>query len=130
MCSINQVKVTVIWFCCLLASISCDYEFPRPQVSFFSNGGFQVSIPSDPNIRLMAFHGRKNYELNGREAGTWNQDVTKARQNRLMFVEPNAKFNLGDKLHYWLHVIYDGLGYDLLHQMEEVKSERVIIDWG
>ena len=107
----------------LLITLSCAYEVPTPQVSFYQHGGFEVSIPADPKIEIFAFHGSKNKELEGHEAGTWNQDIRKARGNRLVFQEPNAKFNLGDRLHYWVHVIYDGLGYDLLYQMAEVKSE-------
>lgn len=106
--------------------VSCDYDVPTPQVAFYAGGGFEVSIPADPKISLFAFHGKKNMELDGTESGTWNTDITKATGNRFVFVEKNAKFNLGDRLNFWLYVVHDGLGYELLFQMKEVKSEYLL----
>lgn len=116
----------VILVCALSGiSVSADYNFPKPQVYFFENGGFEVSLPADPKISLFAFHGRKNVEIDGAQSGTWNMDITKPTQNRFVFRDANEKFNLGERLHYWLYVIYEGLGYELLYQMEEVKGESI-----
>lgn len=84
-----------------------------------------MSLPADPKISLFAFHGRKNVEIDGAQSGTWNMDITKPTQNRFVFRDANEKFNLGERLHYWLYVIYEGLGYELLYQMEEVKGESI-----
>lgn len=116
-------KVLISLLLVSFGSIYCDYEFPAPQVKFYQNGGFEVSIPKDEKISLFAFHGRKNMELDGTEVGTWNMDISKPSGNRLMFREANARFNIGDRLHYWLYVVYEGLGYELLYQMTEVKSK-------
>lgn len=114
---------SVLLLSILFETIACDYEFSDVKVKFYTGGGFEVSIPEDPKVRLFAFHGQKNMLLEDREAGTWNADVTTATQNRFVFREPNTKFNLGDRLYYWLYVVYKGLGYDLLFQMKEVKSK-------
>lgn len=120
------IKVVII-SAVLFGLVSCDYDFPTPRVSFFTGGGFEVSIPNDSKISIFAFHGRKNVMLDGRETGTWNGDITKATGDRLVFQEPNAKFNIGDRLHYWLYVVHKGLGYDLLYQMADVKSESILV---
>ncbi|XP_018800719.1 PREDICTED: gram-negative bacteria-binding protein 3-like [Bactrocera latifrons] len=86
------------------------YEVPKAKIDVYAKG-FEVSIPDEEGITLFAFHGKLNEEMNGLEAGTWARDITKAKNGRWTFRDPNTKLKLGDTLYYWTYVIYNGLGY-------------------
>lgn len=66
-------------------------------------------------IKLFAFHAKINEPLNGREGGTFSRDITRARDGRWTFYDPQAKLKVGDTIYYWTYVDYfDGerkLGY-------------------
>lgn len=79
-----------------------------------------MSIPKDESISMFVFHGKKNAKLVGRAAGTWNMHTESADGDKMQVQEANADFNHNDTLHYWLHIVREGLGYDLLDQ--EKKS--------
>lgn len=98
-------------------------QFPI-RVTFYQNGGFEVSIPADPKISIFYFRGTKNMEFNGSVDGAWYGPILKATGNRMVFVEPNGKFNLGDRLHYWIYVAYyDNVTTHILSGKEAVKSK-------
>lgn len=42
--------------------------------------------------------------MNGRESGQYSRDVTKAKDGRWTFWEPNARVKVGDVIHYWVYV--------------------------
>lgn len=69
----------------------------------------------EEGVTLFAFHGNINEEFNGREAGQFARDITKAKNGRWTFVDKLTKFKPGDKIYYWTYVIYDDgknkLGY-------------------
>lgn len=117
-------RSVVVW--CLLVVLPLargQYEPPKPRVIFYHPRGFEISIPDEPGITLFAFHAKKNVLLDGREAGTWNENVHKKTNGRFVFVDPDTKFNLGDRLNYWIFVEHNGLGYESLNLMEEVRSK-------
>lgn len=66
----------------------------------------QPYFPDQDGIKLFAFHGKLNEEFNGREAGTWARDITKAKDGRWTFVDTQTKLKVGDVLYYWLTVHY------------------------
>lgn len=107
----------------LLATLSSAMDFMTPHVLFYKDGGFEVSIASDPLIHSFAFHGKKNKALDTLEAGTWNGVVKNATGDRMVFREANSMWYIGDQLHFWIHVEYDGQGLDIVDQVAEVKSE-------
>ncbi|XP_049819261.1 beta-1,3-glucan-binding protein-like [Aethina tumida] len=102
------------------------YEVPQATVEVYSPRGLKVSIPDEEGVKLFAFHGKINEEMNGREAGTLSRDIVKSKEGRWTFYEPTAKLNIGDKLYYWTYVEYfDGvhkLGYPKDNQFYEVKG--------
>ncbi|CAG9766869.1 unnamed protein product [Ceutorhynchus assimilis] len=91
------------------------FEVPDATVEVFSPRGLRVSIPDVEGIKLFAFHGKINEEMNGREAGFFSRDIVKAKNGRWTFYDSQAKLNIGDILYYWTYADYfDGerkLGY-------------------
>ncbi|CAG4946619.1 unnamed protein product [Parnassius apollo] len=86
------------------------YVVPPAKLEAIHPQGLRVSIPDD-GFSLFAFHGKLNEEMNGLEAGHWSRDITKAKNNRWIFSDKNAKLKLGDTIYFWTYVIKDGLGY-------------------
>lgn len=76
-------------------------------------------------IKLFAFHGNLNADLNGREGGQFSADVNTAVDGRWTYVNKNTKLKPGDVLNYWTYVdYYDGvnkLGYALDDQEYVVR---------
>ncbi|XP_049819661.1 beta-1,3-glucan-binding protein-like isoform X1 [Aethina tumida] len=103
-----------------------QYDVPQATVEVYSPRGLKVSIPDEEGIKLFAFHGKINEEMNGREGGIFSRDIVKPKDGRWTFYEPTAKLNIGDKLYYWTYVDYfDGknkLGYTNDDQFYEVKE--------
>lgn len=73
------------------------------------------SILDEEGIKLFAFHGQLNEEMDGREGGTYSRDILKPKNGRWTFVDKSTKLKKGDILYYWTYVDYfDGknkLGY-------------------
>lgn len=46
-----------------------------------------ITIADQEGIKLFAFHGKINEEMNGREAGTFSRDITKAKNGRWTFYD-------------------------------------------
>ncbi|XP_055691646.1 beta-1,3-glucan-binding protein 1 [Lutzomyia longipalpis] len=119
MLSIAVVGLTLL----IASSVYAQFDIPEPEVVFYEPRGFRVSIPADPDIKLFAFHGRKNEQLQGTDAGTWNVDVTRATDGKLVFEDSTTKFTRGDYLSYWIHVVlHSGQGYNRLDLREEAKD--------
>ncbi|XP_063910735.1 beta-1,3-glucan-binding protein-like [Zophobas morio] len=83
-----------------------QFQVPDALVEVFQPRGFRVSIPDQEGIKLFAFHGKINEEMNGREAGTFSRDITKAKNGRWTFDDPNTELKVGDVLYYWTYVDY------------------------
>lgn len=86
-----------------------------------------ISFLDVEGIKLFAFHGKINEEMNGREAGTFSRDILKAKDGRWTFYDKSAKLNKGDKIFYWTYVDYfDGerkLGYPKDDQSFTITSK-------
>lgn len=114
--------------CSVVLSVQAiySYEVPKAKVEALYPKGFRVSIPDQEGVKLFAFHGKVNEEMNGREGGVFSRDITKARNGRWTFVEPYEKLNISDILYYWTYVDYfDGknkLGYTRDDQEFVVKE--------
>lgn len=116
--------VKLIILCCVAALCwgQVDpYMIPTPTVEAFRPRGLRVSIPDHPGLRLFAFHGVVNRELNGLEAGDMSKDVLKKTNGRWVFEDNRIKLHYGDELNFWLFVIKDHLGYRL-------DNQNVVID--
>ncbi|GAB0099634.1 Gram-negative bacteria-binding protein 3 [Sergentomyia squamirostris] len=103
------------------ASSPIGFEVPTPEVKHFPRG-FEVSIPAEEGMTLMAFHGQLNEPFTGLQAGHWAADVTRPTDGRFRFVERSTKLKPGDVLHFWLHVVFNGLGYNLEGQEYRVPG--------
>ncbi|XP_044737521.1 beta-1,3-glucan-binding protein-like [Chrysoperla carnea] len=119
-----MLKLLILFSFCLFLSFipngicarrDGQYEVPPALIEILKPKGFRVSIPDEEGVTLFAFHGNINEEFNGREAGQFARDITKAKNGRWTFVDKLTKFKPGDKIYYWTYVIYDDgknkLGY-------------------
>lgn len=83
-------------------------------------------------IRLFAFHGKINEEMNGREGGTFSRDIVKPKNGRWTFIDKTTKLKPGDVIYYWTYVDYnDGertLGYPKDDQMFTVTGKEIVKD--
>ncbi|XP_018563525.1 beta-1,3-glucan-binding protein-like [Anoplophora glabripennis] len=119
----------------VIVFVNADYTVPDAKIEALYPKGFRVSIPDEEGIKLFAFHGKLNEELNGREGGTFSRDITKAKNGRWTFIDPYTKLKEGDVLYYWTYVDYfDGrtkLGYtndDQVFVVKELIDESISID--
>ncbi|KAJ8944325.1 hypothetical protein NQ318_016132 [Aromia moschata] len=112
--------------------VKADYEVPEAKIEALYPKGFRVSIPDEEGIKLFAFHGKLNEEMEGREGGTFSRDITKAKNGRWTFYDRYTKLKPGDILYYWTYVDYfDGrnkLGYtndDKMFVVQELIDESI-----
>lgn len=66
--------------------------------------------------------------MEGREAGTFSEDVRKPKNGRWTFYAPYAKLKVGDKIHYWTYVEHLGLGYPNDDQLFVVKGKSEMLN--
>ncbi|KAI4470287.1 glycosyl hydrolase-related [Holotrichia oblita] len=83
------------------------YEVPDASIEILTPRGFTVSIPDQKGIKLFAFHGKINEPFDGREAGYFARDITKAREGRWTFTDRSTLLNPEDIIYYWLYVDYE-----------------------
>lgn len=74
----------------------------------------------------MAYHVKFNSEFRGLEAGTIARDITKVRDGKWTYEDRSTKLKEGDVIYYWIHVVYEGLGYNLLEQQHIVNGKWVV----
>lgn len=74
-------------------------------------------------ISLVAYHIRFNEEFDGLEAGTIAVDIINVRKGRWYYGNRDVQLKFGDVIHYWVHVVYNGLGYNLLNQQHVVTGK-------
>lgn len=112
-------------FCFLSVVISSDmkYSVPKATIRPFVSKGFSVSIPDSPGLKIFAFHGSINTELDSLEAGTFSKDILQPEDGLWIFSDASTKLNVGDVINYWLFVEKDGLGYRQDLQKFVVKGE-------
>lgn len=70
----------------------------------------------------MAYHVKFNEDFNGLEAGTIARDIVKVRDGRWTYEDRTTRLKRGHIIYYWVHVVYDGLGYNLLDQQHVVNG--------
>lgn len=64
-------------------------------------------VSDSEGVGLFAFHGKINEEMNGREAGYFSRDITKAKNGRWTFIDKTTKLKVGDVIYYWTYVEHD-----------------------
>ncbi|XP_031345751.1 beta-1,3-glucan-binding protein-like isoform X2 [Photinus pyralis] len=103
--------ITLLCFYGIFSVSGQYYEFSDVLIEPLGPKGLRVSIPDEDGIQLFAFHGKINSPMKGREAGIFSEDIRFAENGRWTFFT-NARLKPGDKLYYWIHVLYDGIGYE------------------
>lgn len=83
-----------------------------------TGSGFYFS--DEPGISLVAFHAKFNEDFNGLEAGTIARDIVRVKNGRWTYEDHSTRLKRGDTVYLWVHVVYDGLGYNLLDQILHV----------
>lgn len=118
-CSLVTV---ILLFNIVIQKILAQYEPPTPTVEPLHPKGLRMSIPDDNGISLVAYHVKFNEDFYGLEAGTIARDIIKRKNGRWTYEDRTTRLKRGDKLYYWIHVVYDGLGYNLLDQQYDVNE--------
>ncbi|XP_054015580.1 beta-1,3-glucan-binding protein 2-like [Hylaeus anthracinus] len=99
-----------------------QYVPPNVRVEPLYPVGIRMSIPHESGITLVAFHVKFNQDFQGLEAGTIARDIVKVRGGRWTYEDRSTRLKQGDVIYYWIHVIYNGLGYNLLDQQHVVRE--------
>ncbi|XP_076639542.1 beta-1,3-glucan recognition protein 1 [Colletes latitarsis] len=117
------------WFILILVSLFniilenvAAYDPPIPTVEPLFPKGLRIFIPHEDGITLVAFHVKFNEDFQGLEAGTIARDIVKVRGGRWLYEDRNTRLKHNDIIYYWIHVIYNGLGYNLIDQQHVVNE--------
>ncbi|KAJ8664701.1 hypothetical protein QAD02_006363 [Eretmocerus hayati] len=112
----------VLSFLLSIHQILSQYVPPEALVEPLKPAGIRISIPYDEGSTLVAFHVKFNEEFDGLEAGSIARDILKPKNGRWTYKDKTTKLNKGDKVYYWIHVVYNGLGYNLIDQEHTVND--------
>lgn len=96
------------------------YTPPAAKVEALHPTGLRISIPDEHGITLVAFHIKFNEDFDGLEAGHIAKDILKLRNQRWTYQDRHTQLKRDDIIYYWIHVVYQGLGYNLIDQSYRV----------
>ncbi|KAG6801368.1 gram-negative bacteria-binding protein 1-2 precursor [Apis mellifera caucasica] len=99
-----------------------QYVPPTPSVEPLYPVGLRMSIADEAGISLVAYHVKFNDDFYSLEAGTIARDIIKPRNGYWVYEDRSTRLKLGDIIYYWIHVVYNGLGYNLLDQKHVVNE--------
>lgn len=105
-----------------LTEVYAAYTPPKAKVEPLYPRGIRLSVPHEEGITLVAYHVKFNDDFTSLEAGTIAVDIIKARNGRWTYEDRTTKLKRGDVIYYWVHVVYEGLGYNLLDQSHVVDQ--------
>ncbi|XP_076238711.1 beta-1,3-glucan recognition protein 1 [Calliopsis andreniformis] len=83
--------------------------------------GLRMSIPHQDGITLVAYHVKFNEDFRRLEAGTIAVDIIKTTNGHWTYEDDTTELVKGDVIYYWVHVVYKGLGYNLLDKHHVVN---------
>lgn len=69
----------------------------------------------------MAYHAKINEKFHGLEAGTIARDIIKHKNGHWIYQDKTTALKKNDIIYYWIHVIYKGLGYNILDRKYRIK---------
>jgi len=75
---------------------------------------------------LVAFHVKFNEDFDGLEAGHIAKDILKVRDGRWTYQDRHTQLKRDDIIYYWIHVVYQGLGYNSIDHSYQVISKSCI----
>lgn len=96
------------------------YTPPQATVQALHPTGLRISIPDEHGITLVAFHVKFNEDFDGLEAGHIAKDILKVRNGQWTYQDRHTQLKRDDIVYYWVHVVYQGLGYNLIDQMHRI----------
>nr|XP_012226130.1 PREDICTED: beta-1,3-glucan-binding protein-like [Linepithema humile] len=96
------------------------YVPPTATVEPLHPVGLRIFIPDEQGITLVAFHVKFNEDFDGLEAGHIAKDILKVRNGRWTYQDKHTQLRRDDIIYYWVHVVYNGLGYNLVDQLHRV----------
>ncbi|XP_076380461.1 beta-1,3-glucan-binding protein 1 [Megalopta genalis] len=99
-----------------------QYVPPKPTVEPLTPKGIRISIPHEDGISLVAYHVKFNSDFYSLEAGTIAVDIIKPKDGRWTYEDHSTKLKVGDIVYLWVHVDYEGRGYNLLDQQHKVTD--------
>ncbi|KAL3274974.1 hypothetical protein HHI36_019749 [Cryptolaemus montrouzieri] len=114
--------IVLIFFMIPKLLVLCDFTFPEIKLEAFEPKGLRVSIPEIENVRLFAFHGRRNRPLSQIEPGEFSKDIVNPKSNGWSYINPDLKLNVGDKVYYWAFIQHGMVRYVKDSQVWEVKE--------
>lgn len=82
--------------------------------------GLRMSIPDEQGITLVAYHVKVNEDFDGLEAGQIAKDILKVRDGRWTYQDRHTQLKRDDIIYYWIHVVYQGLGYNTIDKSYQV----------
>lgn len=80
-------------------------------------------LTDEHGISLVAFHVKVNEDFDGLEAGQIARDILKVRDGRWTYQDRHTRLQRDDMIYYWIHVVYNGLGYNLIDQSYRVTGK-------
>lgn len=120
--NLKKLLILLLVFSNILEICYSAFVPPAATVEPLHPRGLRISIPDEDGITLVAYHVKFNDEFYSLEAGTIAVDIIKKRNGRWLYEDRTTRLKLGDTIYYWVHVVYDGLGYNLLDQQHVVKE--------
>ncbi|XP_012523049.1 beta-1,3-glucan-binding protein-like [Monomorium pharaonis] len=96
------------------------YSPPAATVQPLHPTGLRISVPDEHGITLVAFHVKFNEDFDGLEAGHIAKDILKVRNGQWTYQDRHTQLKRDDIIYYWIHVVYQGLGYNLVDQSYRV----------
>ncbi|XP_017882775.1 beta-1,3-glucan-binding protein-like [Ceratina calcarata] len=112
----------LFFFTAIVQESFAQYTPPTPSVEPLYPKGLRMSIPHEDGISLVAFHVKFNEDFYGLEAGSIARDIIKTRHGQWTYEDRTTRLKRGDVIYYWIHVVYDGLGYNLVDQSMVVED--------
>ncbi|KAK2588234.1 hypothetical protein KPH14_004265 [Odynerus spinipes] len=110
-------------FLAILFNVGCTaYTPPNATVQPLYPKGLRISVPHEQGITLVAYHVKFNDDFYSLEAGTISIDIIKPRNGRWVYEDHTTELKEGDIIYFWVHVVYQGLGYNLLNQEHRVTE--------
>lgn len=76
-------------------------------------------------MSLVVFHVKKNENFEGLRAETLAVDVLSAHNGTWSYEDHTTELQVGDTIHYWIHVVYENIGYNTSFQEHNVTGESV-----
>lgn len=79
-------------------------------------------VTDKEGISLVAYHAKINEDFNGLEPGSIARDIVKHKNCRWTYQDKTTVLKKNDIIYYWVHVVNNKVGYNLLGRKYIVKS--------